>query len=317
MLCLRVPMAVEAGYPIKLTPWTISKHLASNVLNIQNYVATIRPHTWSLAVEEHFYLLLPFLLYWLTRRRRGEGPIRSIPALPWIALGLTLYCIAGRWLAVQSRGGLSRTHLRIDALFVGVLLAYWARFHPGWLEGARRFRYPLLAVGSVLSCATLFMYEDRWYHLIPIGITAVYVGHAAIVSAVVATPVGEGWLGALLATRAARVVAYIGFYSYTIYLWHIDLANAPFVQLHHTEIWGRIPPMVRWFCGMPLYVALATFVGVVTSRIARAALAGSHRPGSSRGGPRRWNPARRPSPRPSGISTGPPWRRRPNRSPRP
>src|SRR5438094_1957785 len=38
------------------------------VLFLQNYFAGLWPHTWSLAVEEHFYILLPLLLCWMVRR---------------------------------------------------------------------------------------------------------------------------------------------------------------------------------------------------------------------------------------------------------
>ena len=31
-------------------------------MHLQNYLGTPRPHTWSLAVEEHFYLLLPVVV---------------------------------------------------------------------------------------------------------------------------------------------------------------------------------------------------------------------------------------------------------------
>ena len=46
-----------------------------------NYLA----HSWSLAVEEHFYLMLPLLLLVLLRLRRLGDPFRSIP---WIFLAI-------------------------------------------------------------------------------------------------------------------------------------------------------------------------------------------------------------------------------------
>jgi len=49
-----------------------------NVFHVQNYFDTLRAHTWSLAVEEHFYLLLPLVLLALTRLRRP--PDRRPPA---------------------------------------------------------------------------------------------------------------------------------------------------------------------------------------------------------------------------------------------
>jgi peptidoglycan/LPS O-acetylase OafA/YrhL len=44
----------------------------------QNYWRAIWGQTWSLAVEEHFYLLLPLLL-WLLQRRDPKNPFRLLP----------------------------------------------------------------------------------------------------------------------------------------------------------------------------------------------------------------------------------------------
>jgi len=37
-----------------------------------------RDHLWTLSVEEHFYLVLPLLLLFLSRRNRGRLPALSI-----------------------------------------------------------------------------------------------------------------------------------------------------------------------------------------------------------------------------------------------
>jgi peptidoglycan/LPS O-acetylase OafA/YrhL len=40
-----------------------------NLLHLQSYVLTPLPHTWSLSVEEHFYLALPLVLLFVANRR--------------------------------------------------------------------------------------------------------------------------------------------------------------------------------------------------------------------------------------------------------
>src|SRR5262249_876999 len=49
-------------------------------LFVQNYGPNLKDHTWSLAVEEHFYLLL-CLFFWLRLRRRHARPFAPLPAL--------------------------------------------------------------------------------------------------------------------------------------------------------------------------------------------------------------------------------------------
>src|ERR1700751_3039383 len=47
-------------------PFT-SRQLLGEIVLTQNYIGGIWGHTWSLAVEEHFYLLLPLLLAFLLK----------------------------------------------------------------------------------------------------------------------------------------------------------------------------------------------------------------------------------------------------------
>ena len=50
-------------------PWGRAfRETLPNLLHLQNYLGTRRGHTWSLAVEEHFYLELPVLLCILLHR---------------------------------------------------------------------------------------------------------------------------------------------------------------------------------------------------------------------------------------------------------
>jgi peptidoglycan/LPS O-acetylase OafA/YrhL len=48
---------------------------------LQNYLSPIWGHTWSLVVEEHFYILLPLFLLALIRLS-SNGEIRSAPSPP-------------------------------------------------------------------------------------------------------------------------------------------------------------------------------------------------------------------------------------------
>src|SRR5262249_2622727 len=75
-------------------------------------------HTWSLAVEEHFYFVLPFVLLLLHRTRR----LKWIPA---ISIALAVLCFGLRIAYCMKTGFLNVfSDIRADGLFAGVALGY-------------------------------------------------------------------------------------------------------------------------------------------------------------------------------------------------
>ena len=97
---------------------------AAELLFMQSYFEGIWGLTWSLAVEEHFYLLLPVVLLLLSPKR--------YPAIPAIGAGLLVFCTVMRYLGVRDLGdgplkvsSILQSHVRMDQLFVGVVIGYW------------------------------------------------------------------------------------------------------------------------------------------------------------------------------------------------
>ena len=82
-------------------------------------------HTWSLGVEEHFYLLLPIaLLALIAGAGGGKNPFRRLPlfcaAVALLLLAMRIFTdFHGRY---GDQHNLEPTHLRLDSLLCGVLL---------------------------------------------------------------------------------------------------------------------------------------------------------------------------------------------------
>ena len=115
---------------------------------VQNYLPGLLGPTWSLAVEEHFYLLLVVALGGSVRGRKAVAdPFRWISVAAPVLIGASL---VGRWLTWRSIGIEPYwTHLRLDAFAWGTLLAYASCFHDDRLRGwISRWRGMILATAK-------------------------------------------------------------------------------------------------------------------------------------------------------------------------
>jgi peptidoglycan/LPS O-acetylase OafA/YrhL len=190
--------------------------LLSELIFMQSYFKGIWFQTWSLAVEEHFYLSLPLVLL-LMIRRDGERPFA---AMPYVFGSIAIFALACRFVVGWKENGgsnyqtyLCPTHLRIDGLMFGVLLSYYNRFRPKVFERIASWRGGWITIAAAVFLLSALPLENRNMHTW--GFTVIYLGAGCLVAKAIAF---EG-------PRPIRIIsgllARIGLYSYSIYLWHI------------------------------------------------------------------------------------------------
>jgi peptidoglycan/LPS O-acetylase OafA/YrhL len=187
--------------------------------------AEVKPllHTWSLAVEEQFYLLYPFLLIAIKRFSR-KSLVPAILLLCGVSFSLSVYC--SYW---YPSGNFYFLPTRAWELLLGSFLAALPaqRASPRWLTESLSWG------GLLMILCAVFCYgrETRFP-----GVAAILpcVGTALMVWANGHTLTSVGKL------LAARPVVFIGLISYSLYLWHWPV-------LVFSNYWalGPIPPSQR------------------------------------------------------------------------
>ena len=160
-----------------------------SVQNIALHGGTAFSHAWSLAVEDQFYLALPFLLLFLYRRPRAAIIIPSLIVIGGIALRA--------FLAAQNPsfdGGVSfrgfqawiyyPTWTRLDPLVFGVVLAAIEKFRPNWWQRLMNCAPWLWLLALGLIVYALYLGETKnltvtacvWqFPLIAVGMAALLV----------------------------------------------------------------------------------------------------------------------------------------------
>lgn len=162
-------------------------------------------HTWSLAIEEQFYLVWPFFLALALRRR-----LALLRLARWCLLGAA--CSMGlRFLAPLFGAGeeyvYASTPTRADALLLGCALA--CALHAGWRPSER-----FVAAGPPMLIGLLL-----------VGLWPGQSAHGFAVptlAAVGAVPVLAWALGEPPRLRGS-IVRYLGSRSYGLYLWHVPV----------------------------------------------------------------------------------------------
>lgn len=200
-------------------------------LFLQNYLAsTVNGPTWSLAVEEHFYLLLPLLLLLV---RGGATRIDSRRFLLMIVplLLLPLAFRVQRALAGIQLDDFMQTHFRFDSLLFGVLTQWLIRTKSPFVSMIARHKRVFAAISGLLILP-LFFYPRPHPFMFTIGFSMAAIGYALLLLLVVSAAPGP-WQS----NRIVAVVSTVGIWSYNIYLWHFFLGAVHLPFYTSTQQW--------------------------------------------------------------------------------
>lgn len=162
-------------------------------------------HTWSLSIEEQFYLLFPVALILLPRRY-------------WIGIALIAAAASATWLISLGFSGaaIGRIYNGLDCRMAGLLLGAGCTLL-GQSVRARLAPYlPATGVAAVVGMS-LLLFLSAMQHPKEFALFTVV---ASLLAALLIIAVDGGWCRRALSLKP---IVELGRYSYGVYLWHYPL----------------------------------------------------------------------------------------------
>jgi peptidoglycan/LPS O-acetylase OafA/YrhL len=230
---LLVLMATAAFGWIALTPSefrSLQEHLAASAFFSNNFLlwyeagyfdvqSKAKPllHLWSLGVEEQFYIVWPWLIFWCWRKRVNRTTVIGIITVASLILSAVMVSNA------SAAAAFYLPQSRLWQLAAGAWLASITLDAPGyisrWIAGRREGKGRLVEHAMAVIGVTLLVVAFTSLGQTPQALS--YPGLPALIPTVGAMLIvaagPAAWLNRLL---SHAVPVFIGLISYPLYLWH-------------------------------------------------------------------------------------------------
>lgn len=197
------------------------------------------PEAWTLAVEEWFYLLVPFLLFALVGL--GMAPRRAVLGVVVLVIAGSLVVRYGRFVSMESVNFFQwdlqfrkQVITRLDSLIFGVLGAWLSYYYADLWYRYRKWAFALGAAMLLLYKTTFVLMITRDWSLglyfCVISFTLVSCGIFLLLPLLSHIRHGSGlW---------CRVITFISLVSYSMYLIHFNVVQ--YIALPHLLQWASL-----------------------------------------------------------------------------
>ena len=185
------------------------------ILYVQNYLPGLNGHTWSLAVEEQFYISFAILFYLAFKFKWLEKKTVVISVL----LSLMLMVVVLRMISETGwTSGFIESHNRMDGILCGVLASYLFYFTNS-IEKIYSHSWIALFISlGLISPIVLYHGVSReWFS---VSQFAMNLGFALLVCLAWNPQLYGAMLKPRLIKFPFKIIAFVGVHSYSIYLWH-------------------------------------------------------------------------------------------------
>jgi len=206
----------------------------SDMVFLQNYVlgwGYAYAASWSLAIEEHFYIGLSLFLWLGIKYKKIRLDDTSAPqagSIPFsrLMIAILILCVCMRLISnlaypEQMVRNTTMTHLRIDSLIAGVYISYLFYFrYDRLLLNFKRYKIVLLCVALLFLVWTPFIDPIPSFFVKTIGFTMLYISFGIILLYFVLHSRINDRLNFLFGRPTVDVLSKIGYCSYSIYVIH-------------------------------------------------------------------------------------------------
>lgn len=236
-------LAVNAGLALWLGGAPFLPRYLVFLQNLLWPMAAFFGESWSLAVEEVFYLVLPLLLVAVTARTRSPRVVLMalVGALAAFT-ALRLIYVAGHH-PVFYDGVRKTSGLRLDALMYGVVAAWLSRYANAVFLSRRRTAFAAGVVLVVASVRTVVAFAPSDPLSASVALCGVSLGAAFTL------PFLSTWQAAPGPVRAA--FEWTSRVSYALYLCHLPTSRV----LQHLGVGRGVGPLLVWIAASCLVAA--------------------------------------------------------------
>jgi peptidoglycan/LPS O-acetylase OafA/YrhL len=205
-----------------------------------SFYAAATGHFWSLCIEEHFYLLFPFLMLVMLRRKMSFEQISKVLLIICL-VALAWRLIAVRLMPLGEEYCYLATDCRLDSILWGCFLAT-VEHHDGWRKLLTYNRLLWLAPFALVVLALTFVFHEQGRMTFRFTIQSI----ALLPILYLVTHFEKSWLARPL---NHPVLVHLGTLSYALYLVHGAAIEIVSAHVHA----GRI---ILWpICGIAAYLS--------------------------------------------------------------
>ncbi len=215
----------------ELATFTQNIHDATSSSNTTNTAMWLSV-TWSLAIEEQFYLVLPAIIFFVPRSKLAYVVAAGILAAPLLRLFLNLKYVHGL------SASFNLMPCRADALLSGVACALLVRNRTSWelLNSHRKMVFSIwVALLLGLPAFVIFKQADavQSFWMSTVGFSLLAAFYAAFL--LLAITESRGWFGKVLRNSWLKL---LGAISYCLYLIHEPVLGLTFAVFRRKEPWA-------------------------------------------------------------------------------